>query len=426
MPIPRYPYPNKNDIIARDHISSHESKQATQHKMQNVGAILMFLVSVVACQQCKPFKNITGFEGDIDPKFVDIDINLPQDTCKTYRLYTVTYATHLERPDFCLMAVSATSYGFPLNVLGTNRKHLFKENGLLDKLWALKEFVDALPVHPDIIVAFVDAYDTIFNGSPKALARRMIMSGKNIVFASEKGCCSNKFFMRKSQSNCDENWPLPDVKTATPHLNSGGVVGYRNELGDLLHLSAAEYKATLASLQPGEVDPYTTGTDQALICQLYSYGGYENVTTTEEMSGMRRKLGMVIDFQNEMFVCMYDVDLSDEIKYTKKGRVAVIGTDRCQHLGSRFLESCYGVQRQWSYPVVLHFNGAGNRKTIPLREVAMTVKLPAKRSMEEIWDAAMWIMGGNDATVGGVCKDLPGDCGRRPVMACFGQNLGRK
>jgi hypothetical protein len=403
----------------------------TMHKRARALAallVLLFLFSVANCQQCTPFKSKTGYEGDGadgHPKFVDIKIDL-NETCKTYRLYTVTYATHLTRPDFCIMAVSATSYGFPLNVLGTNRQQRFKENGLLDKLWALQEFVDALPVHSDIIVAFVDAYDTIFNGSPKALARRLVVSGQNIVFASERGCCSNKFFMRKSQNDCDKHWPLPDVKTATPHLNTGVFVGYRIELGDLLRLSVAEYTATIASLRPGEVDPYKRGTDQTLICQLYSYGGYENVTTPEKMSAIRRKLGMVIDFENVLFMCMYGADLSDEIKYTTRGRVAVIGTNRCQHLAPRFAESCFGVQRKWSHPVVLHFNGAGNLKTVPLREVAMTVSLPDKRSMEEIWDAHMWVMGGNEVTVGGVCRDLPGDCGRRPVMACFGQALGQK
>ena len=380
-----------------------------------------FSINCIASQQCKPFKKFAG--DDEGPNFVDIKINLT-DICKTYRLYTVTYATHLERHDFCLTAVSATSYGFPLNIIGTNRKQQFKENGPLDKLWALQDFLNALPVHSDIIVAFVDAYDSIFNGSPKALARRMIMSGQNIVFASEKGCSSSKFLLLKSQHNCDEHWPIPDVKTATPHLNSGSFIGYRNELADLLRLSAAEYKATIASLKPSEVDPYKLGTDQALICQLYSYGGYKNVTTIKQMSEMRRKLGLVIDFKNELFMCMYNVDLSKEIKYTSRGRVAAIATTSCQHLSSRFVESCIGVESQWSYPVVLHFNGAGNKKTIPLREVAMTVKLPDKPSMDEIWDAPMWIMEGGQVTVGEVCKDLPGDCGRRPVMACFAQNIG--
>ena len=64
----------------------------------------------------------------------------------------------MSRPDFCIAAISATAYGFPINVLGTRRQHKFDEYGPLDKLWALLDFVEMLPEDPHVIIAFIDAY----------------------------------------------------------------------------------------------------------------------------------------------------------------------------------------------------------------------------------------------------------------------------
>ena len=67
-------------------------------------------------------------------------------------------ATEMSRSDFCITGSSALAHGFALNVLGTRRQKKFDEFGPLDKLWALKEFVDSLPDQPNVIVAFIDAY----------------------------------------------------------------------------------------------------------------------------------------------------------------------------------------------------------------------------------------------------------------------------
>ena len=71
-------------------------------------------------------------------------------------------ATTLEKAGFCIAAASASAYGFTVNVLGTRRKETFDEFGALDKLWALKEFVETIPDHPDVIIAFMDGYGSIF------------------------------------------------------------------------------------------------------------------------------------------------------------------------------------------------------------------------------------------------------------------------
>ena len=94
---------------------------------------------------------------------------------------------------------------------------------------------------------------------------------------------STKWNMKRRNNACDEEWPLPPVKTPTPHLNSGSrpvnrvdfrkinidqhndfdcagaFIGFGKELRKLLKWSAKEYNATVAELQQNEVDPYKYG-----------------------------------------------------------------------------------------------------------------------------------------------------------------------
>ncbi len=67
-------------------------------------------------------------------------------------------ATQIARSDFCIAATSAVAHGFQVNVLGTQRQKQFDEFGPLDKMWALRKFLELLPDHPNVIIAFIDAY----------------------------------------------------------------------------------------------------------------------------------------------------------------------------------------------------------------------------------------------------------------------------
>ena len=98
-------------------------------------------------------------------------------------------ATHTARPDFCLSAITATAHGYKLNVVGPDRSDQMRTIGLLDKLWAIRDFLALVPDHPSTVVAFVDAYDVLFNGSPKKLVSGLVSSGYRVLFAAEKGCC---------------------------------------------------------------------------------------------------------------------------------------------------------------------------------------------------------------------------------------------
>ena len=71
---------------------------------------------------------------------------------------TVRSATNISRPDFCISAVSAVSYKFKINVIGGDRQKQFNQYGPLDKLWALRKYLELIPDHPNTLIAFVDAY----------------------------------------------------------------------------------------------------------------------------------------------------------------------------------------------------------------------------------------------------------------------------
>ena len=92
----------------------------------------------------------------------------------TYRLYLLTYATDVARPDFCLFAASAYARGFSLNVIGRTRQDAYKEVWQLDKAWALRDFLRAVPDEPHAIVAMLDAYDVLMNGSPRQMVQKIV------------------------------------------------------------------------------------------------------------------------------------------------------------------------------------------------------------------------------------------------------------
>ncbi len=55
-------------------------------------------------------------------------------------LVWIISATELDRLDVYLMALSAVSRGYKLNVIGPARKDFYDTIGSMDKLWAYKEF----------------------------------------------------------------------------------------------------------------------------------------------------------------------------------------------------------------------------------------------------------------------------------------------
>lgn len=100
---------------------------------------------------------------------------------EVYHFYSVTYTTTRSK-EFCVMAASASAYGFRLNVLGEARQSNFERDRYLDKLWALKEFMTgvinntASDMKARTLILFLDAYDVLVTGTPQTLVKRFVKS----------------------------------------------------------------------------------------------------------------------------------------------------------------------------------------------------------------------------------------------------------
>ena len=165
------------------------------------------------------------------PRFTTVSFDIHTE-CQTHKIYLVTYASKTNRADFCTMALSALANGFELNILGRKREDQWALHGYMDKFRALREFLELISSEPRAIVVFADAYDVLFTAGPRALARRFLRSGHRILISAEKGCCSDwlvtvESVLRSAPVRCDETWPVPDIGTATPYMNSGAFVGFQ-------------------------------------------------------------------------------------------------------------------------------------------------------------------------------------------------------
>ena len=254
---------------------------------------------------------------------------------EVYHVYSVTYATAWSR-EFCVMAASASANGFGLNVLGEGRQAHFDRDRFLDKLWALRDFVvGVLNTTPEdmrnrTLILFFDGYDVLVNGQPRTLVKRFVHSKKKILISAEKGCCGTREALAFKDNTCDPIWPS-DTHTTTPFLNSGAFVGLVMEVERLLTAAKHEYEHYIAKLQSdygpiqplhatraaskGPWDPYLLGTDQLLICQLFAH------EVVRGGQSLRSAIGMSLDYESQIFVSAYRMEIGREIVITAKGRV---------------------------------------------------------------------------------------------------------
>lgn len=266
-----------------------------------------------------------------------------------FKLYTVTYATHVNRKDFCNVMKSAWGWGFQVNVIGQRRSRQYEKYHLVDKVFALRKFIRKLPKRNSgkNVIMFMDAYDVLVNASPFDLLQRFLDTDKKVLFASEKGCCSTKWYMMNRMNTCDSKWPIDVRNHTSPWINTGVFIGYQNELRVLLDAAWIEYHQTLKEIQPGQVDPYVSGSDQQLIGQLFSYH-----------KELRERISMGIDVMSEVFQCMYKVAYIDSIDLLfHENRVAFKGS-------------------AYTYPVMVHFNGPKQIKQAMMEYFFARVVLP--------------------------------------------------
>jgi hypothetical protein len=200
-------------------------------------------------------------------------------------------------------------------VIGT--KAGFNAHQLVDKVRALLRYVRGRP--DDSIVAFVDAYDVIVNNAPFHLEATFLASGKRVLVASERGCCSDKATALAYGTACHPNWPFRSA-AGRRWLNSGVLIGYARDLRRLLRMAWREYRR--------HPDVYRAHTDQQLLCFLLSDGATVWV---------RESVG--IDHESAVALSTYDMDLSRELTFDAHGRVV------------------YDRSLNQTVPTFVHFNG---------------------------------------------------------------------
>jgi len=76
----------------------------------------------------------------------------------------------------------------------------------------------------DHIVMFTDSYDVVFYENPKEILRRFRSTDAQILFSTEKTCWP--------EENLDSEYP--EVDTEFKYLNSGGFIGYANQIMKIL------------------------------------------------------------------------------------------------------------------------------------------------------------------------------------------------
>lgn len=326
---------------------------------------------------------------------------------EVYQLYSVTYATAWSR-EFCVMAASASANGFGLNVLGEGRQAHFDQDRFLDKLWALRDFVvGVLNATPEdmrnrTLILFFDGYDVLVNGNPRTLVKRFVHHKRKILFGAEKGCSGTREYMAFKDNRCDPNWPS-DKHTTTPFLNSGIFLGFVTEVDHLLTAAKNEYDSYLAKLQSdygpiqplhetratskGPWDPYLLGTDQQLICQLFAH------EVVRGGQSLRSAIGMSLDYESQIFVNAYRMEIGREIVITAKGRVQYdVNLADCDEWDqARFRAECRQRSvrrlRRATLPVILHFNGPQKQN---MMAVASQMRWPDGPDTTELWESEIY------------------------------------
>jgi hypothetical protein len=233
----------------------------------------------------------------------------------------VTYATDLQHGGLRLLRQTARWHGWsPLHVIGT--QYGFDTHGLVDKLRALRRFARKWP--DNTILVFVDGYDVIINNEPSVLETSFLASGKQVIIASELGCCTDKATALAHGTACHTNWPFASEPYGRPWLNSGVIVGYAYSVRRMLKLAWKEYLTNKPL--------YRAYTDQQVLCYLLSEG-----------SSIWTRAAIGIDSASEFALTTYmtDIRLGELLGVDSLGRI---------------------VFSNRTVPSIIHFNGPKHEK----------------------------------------------------------------
>lgn len=147
------------------------------------------------------------------------------------KFVVITVATE-ENENLSRFKNSCDKNNIPYIILGLGDKWESgqAENGVLltpggaQKIHYLKNELSQWRELDDHIILFTDSYDVVFYENPKEILRRFRSTDAQILFSAEKTCWPDE--------NLKDTYP--EVDTDFKYLNSGGFIGYANQIFKIL------------------------------------------------------------------------------------------------------------------------------------------------------------------------------------------------
>ncbi len=157
----------------------------------------------------------------------DTEISPAYSTIKLEDFITLTVATD-PKDGFLRLRQSLNKFGYPYKVLGMGEKweggdDILNNPGAGQKINILKREVEKLK-DEDVIILFMDGYDTMATGSPKKLIDKFKAMNKRIVFGAEKSCWPDKNLASQ----------YPPSTSPWKYLNSGQFIGYAKDIWNII------------------------------------------------------------------------------------------------------------------------------------------------------------------------------------------------
>jgi GR25 family glycosyltransferase involved in LPS biosynthesis len=129
---------------------------------------------------------------------------------------------------------SLENFNLKYKILGMNNKRYSMESvGGGFKIKLLKEFLEGNEIEDDILIIFTDCFDVIFNDNGDNIIKKY----KKIIDRERKEGRDN-YILFSTEVNC---WPdlnlskdYPKVDTKYKYLNSGGFIGYKRDILQLI------------------------------------------------------------------------------------------------------------------------------------------------------------------------------------------------
>jgi hypothetical protein len=138
------------------------------------------------------------------------------------------------------------------------------------------------------------------------------------------------------------------------------------------------------------------GGDQQLICQLFAH------EVVRGGQSLRSAIGMSLDYESQIFVNAYRMEIGREIVITANGRVRYdVNLADCDEWGeARFRDECRQRSvrrlRRVTMPVIVHFNGPQKKN---MMAVASQMRWPDGPDTAELWESELYSVSSGDRMV---------------------------